>query len=92
MKKDTYNITLTPSADKYLKHLSKRNKDDVKRIIDTIKEIPDNQYNYKSLEGKFKGAKRARTGDYRIIFTINKKNKPFEIRIHEIGLRKNIYK
>jgi len=46
LKKDTYNITLTTQADHYLKTLSRNNKNDVKILIETIKEIPKNPFVY----------------------------------------------
>jgi len=89
LKKDIYNITITSKADNYLKRLGKN---DLETIIEAIKEIPNNPFKYKTLHGNFKGARRLRKGKFRVVFYVNKNSIPPEIRIFEIGLRKNIYK
>lgn len=92
MKKDIYNITFTTKADHYLKRLGRNNKNDLVILIEAIKEISNDPFNYKMLYGKFKGARRLRKGNFRIIFYVNENTSPPEIRIYEIGKRKNIYK
>ena len=81
-----YNISLSPSADKYLKKLSKKNKKDLKFLKAVIYNIPNDPY--EAMEGKYKGFNRVRKGKYRIIFEI----KGNEIEISRIGKRSNIYK
>jgi len=81
-----YEIHFSSAADKYLKKLS--NKDDVKRIRDTIYNLKD-PHNSKKLKGKFKGLNRIQVGKYRVIFKIYKKE--LIILVVEIGRRSNIY-
>jgi len=44
--------------------------------LDEIDEIREAPYQSKSLKGLFKGSRRIKIGDYRIIFLIKKHKKP----------------
>lgn len=92
LKNTSYKLIFSNSSDKYLKKLKKRNKDDFDSILKNIILIVANPYNSKLLHGKFKGLRRVKNGNYRVIFLIETKLNPPEIQIIEIGNRKNIYK
>lgn len=92
LKNDTYKLIIDSQADKYLMKLSKKNKKDLKTILNSIKKISNNPYNSAILKGGVKKERRVRQGDYRIIFRINKETKPHQIRIIKIGKRTNVYK
>ncbi len=79
---------LSPQADKFLKKLSKSNKQDVRRILDKIHEITVDPYSFEYLQSEGK-RRKARVGKYRIIFTIKSNVLCF---IVLIDYRKNIYK
>lgn len=89
MPKDTYKLIILNRPDKYLKKLSKKDKQTFNRIWASISEIILDPYSFDSLEGKFKGFRKSRKGDYRIIFEINEENK--RIIIFNIGKRDTIY-
>ena len=55
----------------------------------SINEIIIDPYGFEILEGKFKGYRKSRKGDYRIVFEIDEKNK--KIIIFNIGKRDTIY-
>ncbi len=64
------------------KDLSQISKEDARRIIDKIEEnLPNDADTYPVLKGKFKGLRRMRIGDYRIIFSIIE-NSVLVLRIH----------
>ena len=93
LKKDTsYKIIIEKNPDHFLKKLNKQNQKELKKLLKLIHSIPSNPYNSKSLLGKFQGLRRVKKGDYRIVFMINNKVVPHEIRILDIGKRKNVYK
>ena len=89
LKKDTkYKINIKNQADRYLIKLSKKNKKDFKMLLDSIKNIPKDPYDSKPLHNNFKGLKRVRKGEYRIIFRIDKSI----ITILIVGKRNSVYK
>ena len=61
-------------------------------MLDGIDELRESPYNSKQLKGLFKGTRRIKIGNYRIIFIINECDKPKNVRVIKIGHRKNIYK
>lgn len=63
----------------------------VKKVIEKIKVLSDfkNLNNIKELKGKSKGYYRFRTGDLRIIFEVDEKEKT--VWIIDIGFRGSIY-
>ena len=75
-----------------MKKITHEDKNIGKRLYDSIGERLENPFDSKPLQGKHKGARRVREGNFRIIFRLNKNSNPPEIRIYEIGQRKNIYK
>lgn len=87
-----YEIIFDSKAEKYLKKLSKKDKKATKIILDAIKRIPENSYDFDILKGYWASSRKLRKGDYRIIFDIDNNTNPKEIIILKIGKRKNIYK
>jgi len=92
LKKDTYKLIIDKKADKYLKKLSKKNKHDLKSLLNSIKQISKDPHNSNNLKSNTKKKRKVRKGDYRIIFRIDTETKPTEIHIITIGKRKNVYK
>ena len=90
LPKDTYKLVILSRPDKFLKKLSKKDKQTFNSIWTNIKDIIIDPYSFNHLEGKFKGYRKSRKGSYRIIFKINEKDK--KIIIFNIGKRYNIYK
>ncbi len=81
-----YNIAYKSSVQKDLKGISKN---EIRRIlnkIDTILTAKPEQF--PQLKGEFKGLRKFRIGDYRIIFTIEGN----DVIILKIGHRKDAYK
>lgn len=89
MPKDTYKLVILSRPDKFLKKLSKKDKQTFKRIWRNIEEIVINPYSFEVLQGKFKGYRKSRKGSYRIVFKINEKDK--KIILFNVGKRDNIY-
>ena len=87
LKKDTYNIVLSPKADKFLKKIAKKNKKDFKNLVNVIETISKNPYYSIKLKNTNNKERRIRKGDYRIKFIINNDN----VEITMIGKRSNIY-
>jgi len=93
LKKDTsFDLFIETNPDRFLKKLNKQNKEDLKKLLKLIYSISSNPYNSKLLHGKFEGLRRVKKGDYRVVFVINKNTNPYEIRILDVGKRKNVYK
>ena len=82
----SYNITFKKSV---FKDLSRLPKQEALKILDKIdQELPKNADKFPMLRGKFKGMRRFRVGDYRIIFIILDK----DVVILRIYHRKDVYK
>ncbi|MCL2115648.1 MAG: hypothetical protein FWH29_05450 [Methanobrevibacter sp.] len=75
-----------------MKRASTEDKNIGKGLYESIGEILENPFDSKPLQGKLKGARSVRKGNFRIVFRVNKSSNPPEIRIYEIGKRKNVYK
>ena len=78
--------------EKVVDDLKKIDKKQAGKIIDKIKNylIKEPVSLGKPLKGMFKGMYRFRIGDFRVIYTINEKDK--ELKVMAIGHRKKIYK
>ena len=64
----SYKIAFKKSV---LRDLRKIDKVQAERILSRIEEhLPDKADSFPSFTGKFKGLKRSRVGDYRVIYTI----------------------
>jgi mRNA interferase RelE/StbE len=71
------------------KDLSKLPKNEVKRILDKIdSELPARAHLFPELKGKYKGMRKFRIGNYRVVFDIVGDI----VRIQRIGNRKDVYR
>ena len=86
----TYEVDFSNKSLKFLHKLSKTDAKLVTNLLETIKEIKNNPFEYKKMMGRFKETLREKHGDYRIIFEINKEDNV--ISILEIGKRNTIYR
>jgi mRNA interferase RelE/StbE len=69
--------------------LKKLSKAEGRRILDIIeKELPQNAENCPQLKGSFKGLRKFRIGDYRVIFAITAS----DVVILRIAHRRDVYK
>ncbi len=81
-----YKIAFKKSISRDLKNIGKIQ---VKRILNKIdKELPSAANKFPELKGKFKGLRKLRIGDYRVVYTIIKDG----VLILRIGHRKEVYK
>lgn len=81
-----YNVAYKHSVSRDLKRISKS---EAKAILDQIeKELSKNPDAYPVLKGRFKGLRKFRIGDYRVIYAILDS----DVLILRIGLRKEVYK
>lgn len=80
-----YKIAFKKSVSKDLKNIGKEQS---KRILNKIeKELPLAANKYSELKGRFKGLRKVRVGDYRIVYTVIKDI----VLIVRVGHRKEIY-
>ena len=82
-----YSIKLEKTA---FKSLAKINKPDRVKIINAIDKLKKNSELGKPLTGKWKGLKRLRSGNYRIIYGV--KDTELIILVVRIGHRRDIYR
>lgn len=90
-------IILSKRAINFLESVSSKDKERIKRKINTLlfsitenNIIPYKQFDLKNLEGEWQGFLRLRIGKIRIIFRIDREND--EMLIYGIDFRGNIYK
>ena len=83
-----YQIIFVSGLDKDLKKIPKA---DQKRIMIKAESLAENPFpsGYKSLQGKLSGYYRIRSGDYRIVYSVD--NEKITILILKIGHRGSIY-
>lgn len=81
-----YNIQYKSSITKDIKRISKQ---EAVKLINRIEtQLSQNPYSFPILKGEFKGLRKYRSGNFRIIFTIEKDC----VIILKIGHRKDVYK
>jgi len=85
-----YDIIILSKADSFLKKISKKDKKSLEIIFVGLDKISKNPKNSEIMKSYFKGARKIRTGDYRIIFEIQKQT--HSVAILEIMPRKKDYK
>lgn len=72
------------------RELKKINVKDAVSILNSLPDLHSDPHGSgKPLKGKFKGKRRIRIGDYRMIYWINQKEK--SVYIISVGHRKNVY-
>lgn len=82
-----YRVYLAFRAEKDIKKLTSRVKGEIRSIL---RVLTDNPYKGTTLLGKYKGLRRYRVGDFRIVYELNKKKKT--LTIIKIGHRRDIYR
>ncbi len=87
-KKATYRVEFTPAAEKQLKDLDKPFQMQVFRRIEKLADDPRPQ-GVEKLEGQ-EGIYRIRSGNYRILYTIN--DKALVVVVIRVGDRKEVYR
>lgn len=80
-------VFLTHRAGKDIKYL---NPELLERIKQTLRILAENPLKGDNLSGKYKGLRRYRVGDFRIIYEFDSRRK--EIIIIKIGNRREIYR
>ncbi|HSB03662.1 MAG TPA: type II toxin-antitoxin system RelE/ParE family toxin [Thermodesulfobacteriota bacterium] len=81
-----YNILYKESVQRDLRRLSKA---EAQRVLKQIEEeLSKNADTYPVLKGRFKGLRKHRIGDYRVIYAILEN----EVLVLRIGHRKQVYK
>ena len=85
----SYNVELRPEALEDLKSIDSVVVDRVLKKLDWLRENFE-ILTPKSLKGDFQGLFKLRVGDYRVLYTCDKKQKL--ISVHLVGHRKDIYK
>lgn len=81
-----YNLEYKSSVQKDLKRLSKREAIKILNQIEAVLSVE--AHKFPLLEGEFKGLRKFRIGNYRVIYKLSRK----EVVILKIGHRKDIYK
>ena len=85
-----YNLKVYKQAAKYYQKLAPDKQRKINNILKNIVEEPFEGTHIKRLKGELAGKYRYNAGDYRIIYSIDKRNKT--IYIEAIGPRGDIYK
>jgi mRNA interferase RelE/StbE len=81
-----YNIVYKKSVQRDLKRLSKA---EAQRVLNQIEgDLSENADTYPVLKGQFKGLRKYRIGDYRVIYAILGD----DVLVLRIGHRKEVYK
>ena len=81
-----YLALISNSVKRQLKRLGSQDRE---RIYDLIDRIQDAPYSYKPLSGELAGTRTARTGNLRVIYVVDEKEK--QVRIIHAGHRERIY-
>ena len=83
----SYSVNLKRSAEKELRDLTKSDRERVAAAILNLREdpLPSGIKKLKNMDGY-----RLRVGDYRILYTVNEKEKILEV--YAIGHRKDVYR
>jgi mRNA interferase RelE/StbE len=85
----SYEVRLTPAAERDLHRLDRQHQRQVSDAIDTLATNP-RSFQAQALTGDEKGYYRLRTGNYRIVYTINDKAK--RVTVTRVGSRQGVYK
>ncbi|TIH12772.1 type II toxin-antitoxin system RelE/ParE family toxin [Marinifilum sp. JC120] len=84
-----YDVELSKIADKQFKKLPANIQAQLQETIDGLKENP-RPHGYKNLKGKLSEYYRVRSGNYRIIYSIE--DEQLTVYLLKIGDRKQVYK
>jgi len=83
-----FSVEFTRQAERDLKRIDRQHQEQIRDTINLLEQDP-RPHNSESLAGE-KGAFRVRTGDYRILYTIDYKKSV--VYITKIGDRKDVYR
>lgn len=86
-KSSEYEFVIPKKVGKYI---NKQDKNTKELIFNCLGDIEKDPYNSDLMKSHYKGARKKRKGDYRIIFIIN--TDTYEIQIIKIGKRTSIYR
>jgi addiction module RelE/StbE family toxin len=84
-------LYLSDKAKKNLKKIAKKDKKGAKIILDGLDEIQKNPHDFEFLKGKFKGKRKYKKNNYRIIYEIRTKKNLEHINVLKLGNRNSIY-
>jgi mRNA-degrading endonuclease RelE of RelBE toxin-antitoxin system len=76
-------------SNKFERELRKLGRADQDRIWKLLEEIQEEPHSYKLLSGQLSGMRSARTGDLRLLFIIEEKEK--RIVLLQVGYRERVY-
>ncbi|MBM3250055.1 MAG: type II toxin-antitoxin system RelE/ParE family toxin [Candidatus Omnitrophica bacterium] len=85
-----YNIEISPTALKFLEHLQTNNRNIVRRVINAIDSLKTNPFLGKKLLGDLSAFRSLRVGEYRILYTIIKRE--ILIQVVKIAHRREVYR
>jgi len=86
----TYNLKVYKQAAKYYQNLNPEKQRKINNALEEIAQNPFEGTHIKKLKGDLTGKYRYHAGDYRIIFSIDKRNK--NIYVEAIGPKGDVYK
>ena len=81
-----YALRVTNTFGRELKRLSERDRE---RVLSLIEEVQESPYEYKPLSGQLSGARSARAGDLRLIYTVDDVQKLIVLLF--VGHRERVY-
>jgi len=81
-----YTSLISNTAKRQMKRLGRQERERIYELIDRILDAP---YSYKPLSGELLGTRTARTGNLRVIFSVDEKEK--RLRIIYAGHRERVY-
>jgi len=84
-----FKVKFTNRANRDLASVPETDRKRIKKKIDALAENP-RPWGSEEMEGEFKGYRRIRVGDYRVIYLI--RNKELVIVVVRIGHRREVYK
>ncbi len=83
-----YELILTPSAEGDLKRLDGKIQGQIRNKLEWLRENCD-QWSHRALKGNYKGKFKLPSGDYRIIYTYDRRAQTVEV--SRIGHRSSVY-
>ncbi len=85
-----YNLEIKPTADRALKKLAKKDKEQLRRVNAKMSQILENPYHFKPLRKPLDGCRRAHIGSFVITFEIDEATQT--VSILDYNHHDNIYK
>jgi len=85
----TYRILVTSRFEKDIRRLPKRVQ---RRISQVLQIVAHNPFAFEVLSGEFKGLRKVRIGDYRLIYRIDSENESKTVRLLFVAHRRSVYR